>query len=378
MRFVHTADWQVGMRAAHVGAAGRAVRDERIAAGRRVVDLANDRGVDFLVLAGDTFENNAVDRALVQQVADVLRAARRPVYVLPGNHDPLVAGSVWQHDAWRSAVNVTILRDASPVTVAGGTLWPCPLTAKTGRSDPTSAIAPRDVAHGIRVGVAHGELAGLGGDGQYFPMPADAASVRDVDYLAIGHWHSTYHASPRMTYSGAPEPTKFGESDSGNTLLVEIDAPGALPRITPVRTGRLQWAQWEERCVGDDAIAQVVERVERLERPNETLLSLTLGGVATPADRALVRRLSELAAARLMYARIDAAGLRPAPDAAAAWIATLPDGPLRTAAQRLTAWASSDALDRSADRPAETSEIIAARALLELYAISVEAAEATR
>ena len=32
MRFVHTADWQIGMRAAHVGGAGPRVREERLAA----------------------------------------------------------------------------------------------------------------------------------------------------------------------------------------------------------------------------------------------------------------------------------------------------------------------------------------------------------
>jgi len=30
MKFLHTADWQIGMRAAHVGAAGTRVREERL------------------------------------------------------------------------------------------------------------------------------------------------------------------------------------------------------------------------------------------------------------------------------------------------------------------------------------------------------------
>jgi len=34
MRFVHTADWQIGMKAAHVGDAGKRVREERIEAAR--------------------------------------------------------------------------------------------------------------------------------------------------------------------------------------------------------------------------------------------------------------------------------------------------------------------------------------------------------
>lgn len=40
VRFIHTADWQIGMKASHVGEAGTHVRDERVAAARPVVEAA--------------------------------------------------------------------------------------------------------------------------------------------------------------------------------------------------------------------------------------------------------------------------------------------------------------------------------------------------
>jgi DNA repair exonuclease SbcCD nuclease subunit len=94
MRFLHTADWQIGMKAAVLGDAGARVREERLAAGRRVVETAKSHDVDFLLVAGDLFEDNAVDRVLVQKVADILNSFGGPVFVIPGNHDPLVPGSV--------------------------------------------------------------------------------------------------------------------------------------------------------------------------------------------------------------------------------------------------------------------------------------------
>ena len=77
MRFLHTADWQMGMRASHVGEAGTRVRDERLAAARRVVEVARNAGAEFILVAGDTFEDSGVDRVLVQGVADIPHA-RRP------------------------------------------------------------------------------------------------------------------------------------------------------------------------------------------------------------------------------------------------------------------------------------------------------------
>jgi len=64
MKFLHTADWQIGMKAAALGDAGARVREERLAAGRRVVEAAKSHHVDFVLVAGDLFEDNAVDRVL--------------------------------------------------------------------------------------------------------------------------------------------------------------------------------------------------------------------------------------------------------------------------------------------------------------------------
>ena len=60
MKFLHTADWQIGMRAAHVGAAGVPVREARLEAARRVIETGREAGAEFVVVCGDTFEDNGV------------------------------------------------------------------------------------------------------------------------------------------------------------------------------------------------------------------------------------------------------------------------------------------------------------------------------
>lgn len=63
MRFLHTAAWQIGMKASHVGEARMRVRDERLAVARHVVQAARGAGADFTLVAGDTVEDNGVDRS---------------------------------------------------------------------------------------------------------------------------------------------------------------------------------------------------------------------------------------------------------------------------------------------------------------------------
>jgi DNA repair exonuclease SbcCD nuclease subunit len=57
MRFLHTADWQIGMRAAMLGDKGERVRVARLESARCVIELARREKVDFVLVAGDTFEN---------------------------------------------------------------------------------------------------------------------------------------------------------------------------------------------------------------------------------------------------------------------------------------------------------------------------------
>lgn len=372
MKFLHTADWQIGMRAAHVGAAGARVREERLAAARRVIEAARRAGVEFVAVCGDTFEDNGVDRVLVQTVADILAAFGGPVYVLPGNHDPLVPGSVWEHPSWRANGAVHVLREERPVAVPGGTLFPCPARERHSGADPTAWI-PGSEPGGIRVGLAHGTVEGVCREEPDYPIPRDAAVRAGLDYLALGHWHSTatYPAdggAVRIAYAGTHETTKFGERDSGNALIVEIAAQTAPPEIAPVRTGGLVWSVMEDELREPGDLARVRARIEALDNPGATLLDLRVGGLLAAQDRDELVRIEELLASRFLFGRIDPARLRPSPSDDG-WIAGLPAGALREAAAALRDLADPGF---AGPRPEGASPEVACRALLELYALAAE------
>ena len=367
MKFIHTADWQIGMRAAHVGAAGQRVRDARLDAARRVVQLAQDHSVDFLLVAGDTFEDNAVDRVLIQKVADILAGAQRPVYIIPGNHDPFVPGSVWQHASWSASSDLRALTEPKRLDVPGGVLYPCPLHEKHSSRTPTAWIRNEDDGR-IAVGLAHGSVEGGAAESLEYPIPRDAAACGGLDYLALGHWHSTGTYSDganaiRMAYSGTHETTKFGERDSGNVLLVEIAGRGAVPVITTLRTGSLTWTSIEQEIRDPGELGRLREKIETLGDPGNSLLELTLFGLLFPQDQPELRRIEELVASRYLFGRVESTRLMPQPDNDA-WLASLPPGPVQDAARDIQGW-----MGPASDRPEGVTPEMAARALLELYSI---------
>jgi DNA repair exonuclease SbcCD nuclease subunit len=173
---------------------------------------------------------------------------------------------------------------------------------------------PAGLAGGLRLGVAHGALRI---EGRYqpedHPIALDAARRLGLDYLALGHWHSTFQLDARTAYSGAPEPTGFGERDSGNVLLVDVEA-GRAPKVRCLPVATLDWLVWEERLDADRTLEALVAecrgRCERLPQRDRTLLRLLLSGVQAPGNLALLRDLEAWLAANLLFAEVDATALR--------------------------------------------------------------------
>lgn len=361
MRFIHTADWQIGMPATHAGNSAQQVRTARLRTAQRICDLANQECVDFLLLAGDTFDNNSVDRQLIVEVGDILGSSAIPVFVLPGNHDPLQPGSVWEHPAWSTTTNVTVLRERTPLHIAGGTLLPCPIYSRRSPEDPTSWIT-NESTDKIRIVVAHGNAgADLMAEEGGFPIALDTPARTNADYLALGHWHSkllySSGGATRMAYSGTPEPTRFGETDSGNILLVKVPVRGAPPEIQTRKTAELRWKRIGagETITGPGTLAEIARNLAQMPDKEKTLIDIALSGLLFQRDRDELARIARTCSS-FLSARLDTSALRPAPTDDD-WVRHLPAGAIGATAARLQQMCSG-----SGD-----TAVIATQALLELY-----------
>jgi DNA repair exonuclease SbcCD nuclease subunit len=63
---------------------------------RDVLRTARALGADIVLLAGDTFDNHQVTSATIDRAGRLLADAGLPVVILPGNHDPANAESIWR------------------------------------------------------------------------------------------------------------------------------------------------------------------------------------------------------------------------------------------------------------------------------------------
>jgi len=117
MRLLHTSDWHLGRRF-H----GASLLEDQSAALDRIVQLACERSVDLVVIAGDLYDRAIPPAEAVSLFTDTLARLRQAgiaVVAIAGNHDSHVRVSVY--DPLLSALGVTIrgavTRAAEPVLV---------------------------------------------------------------------------------------------------------------------------------------------------------------------------------------------------------------------------------------------------------------------
>ena len=59
-------------------------------------NVAREEGASFVVVAGDVFESNQLEPRTVRRTIEALRDVPVPIYLLPGNHDPLDASTIYR------------------------------------------------------------------------------------------------------------------------------------------------------------------------------------------------------------------------------------------------------------------------------------------
>ena len=150
-------------------------------------------------MAGDVFEHNQLAPRDVSQSLEAMRAIGIPVYLLPGNHDPLDASSVYTSALFIAECpeNVTVLDRAGVHEVRPGLqIVAAPWRSKAPTSDLVGDVLDGLPADGVtRIVVGHGGVDILDPDPDKPSLirlaALEAAIARGaVHYVALGDKHS--------------------------------------------------------------------------------------------------------------------------------------------------------------------------------------------
>lgn len=286
--------------------------DARFAAIRRLGQLARAERCAFLLVCGDVFESNHVDRRTLARALEALRGVPVPVYLLPGNHDPLDGASVLRSRVFRDTAprHVHVLDDARPREVAPGVeLVGAPWTSKRPERNPAlDAVEGLGAPGPLRILAAHGGVDLLTperGDASMLPLAPLEEALADgrLHYAALGDRHSLTRvgSSGRVFYAGAPEPTDFEEREPGFALTVELSRDGV--RAEPHAVGTWRFERRALVLEGDADLAALDDALAAFPDKARTVLRLDLEG---GLDLACAARLeARLEGARDLFAGVD-------------------------------------------------------------------------
>ena len=258
IRFLHTSDWQLGM-TRHFLSEGAQERfsQARFDAIRTLGRVAKEERCQFMLVCGDAFESNQVDRRTVARALEALKDVPVPVYLLPGNHDPLNAASVYRSSTFldRKPAHVHVIENAIPLDAAEGLeIVGAPWTSKRLVNNPIedllNALSPTSGT--IRLCVAHGAVDRFAPDPEAAGVIALAIVERAISdgkihFVALGDRHSVTKVgdTERVWFSGTPVSTDFSETRSGYALVVDVDGENVVTKEVPIG----QWRFIERRGV---------------------------------------------------------------------------------------------------------------------------------
>jgi DNA repair protein SbcD/Mre11 len=211
----------------------------------RLIDLAIEKTVDFVLIAGDLYDGDWRDYNtglyLVRELGR-LRDLKIAVFVIAGNHD--AANKMTR--ALRLPENVRFLAHERPETVHLEDLGVAihgQSFAKPAVMENLAAAYPAPERGYTNIGLLHTGMGGVDGHERYAPCTLEELRLRGYDYWALGHIHARQVLcnEPLVVFAGNVQGRHIRETGPKGCMLVTIHPD---QRIEPIFQ-RLDQVRWE-------------------------------------------------------------------------------------------------------------------------------------
>lgn len=290
MKFIHTGDLHLdspfqGLSNSFPEQLWDQVHQSTFLAWQRIVDLAIDQQVDFVVVVGDIFDREhhsvAAEDFFVKQ-CQRLDLHQIPVYLSYGNHDyqdvatdPLmlpVNVHVFDNKVETKHLQLADHRQGALTGFSYGSRW---------LEDDVALAYPSRENVDFHIGLLHGAII-QGADNHYAPFQIEELVAKDYDYWALGHIHKhgIINQQPSIVYCGDPQGRHINEDGEHGCYLVEEENGRLVPHFHPVAT--ITWqtviVNLPADCVSLPAVRLVISKQlnQQLIGPELTIVRLVI------------------------------------------------------------------------------------------------------
>ncbi|WP_150266712.1 metallophosphoesterase family protein [Paenibacillus tepidiphilus] len=280
-RFLHAADLHLDSRFAGLSALPQPIRsclrESTFAALGRLVRVAVEQEVDFVVISGDVYDVSDASlqgQLRFQEALQELSGRGIAVYIIHGNHDPLDGPRlsteppplVTVFGGLRPEQAVARRRkDGKEVAVIAGISYP---TAKVTENTALqySRMPGSNLFH---IGMLHGNVDGDLQHETYSPCTRKDLLDRGFDYWALGHIHKRQilQERPPIVYPGNIQSRSVKETGPKGCYIVDVDAGG----VPVLQFHELDAVRWEIRELSIESLEGEAQWTAAVEQAVEAL-----------------------------------------------------------------------------------------------------------
>ena len=267
-KFIHAADIHLDS-ALHgleryQGAPVDEIRSATRRAFNKLIELAIDEGVAFVLLAGDLYDGDWKDYNtglyFVERMGRLRQAGIR-VFMVAGNHD--AASQITRH--LRLPDNVTMFSTKKPervileeldVAIVGQGFSARAVT------DDLSHAYPQGEAQLFNIGLLHTCLDGKPGHEPYAPCTVDGLRSKGYQYWALGpiHKREVVSQDPWIVFPGNIQGRHIRETGSKGCTLVTVES-GEIGEVEHRDLDVMRWSLCELDVPASDTVDDIYERV---------------------------------------------------------------------------------------------------------------------
>ncbi|WP_138752009.1 metallophosphoesterase family protein [Paenibacillus sinopodophylli] len=285
-RFLHAADLHLDSPFRGLAKAPAAVKealmDSTFAALRELTQVAIQSQVDFIVLAGDLFDE--ADRSLRAQLMllkewATLEEHGIAVYVIHGNHDPLsgaraelkLPSNVYIFAANKMEYRPAYRRNGELAAFVYGRSYGTRIVTENMAA--AYRIEPEAPFH---IALLHGNVDGNGSHDPYAPCELqELIGGKGFDYWALGHIHHrrVLHEYPHVVYAGNIQGRNPRETGAKGCFIIDVTEAKAVElAFVPLDSVR-----WMERSISIAGIRTEQELLLQLEAELDQALEYSEG-----------------------------------------------------------------------------------------------------
>lgn len=186
---------------------------------KALIDLANQKEADILLISGDLFDSPFPTDDCVREAVEILGTCKSNVFISPGNHDYYQKDSVYHKYCFPDNVHIFISPEIKCVsTDCGADIYGYAFTSGAKKRQPLCRVHNPDR---INIFSIHGDL-GVP-ESNYAPLSCADIEMTEADYVALGHIHKSSHVKKAgktsYAYCGCLSAKDFGESGQKGVIF---------------------------------------------------------------------------------------------------------------------------------------------------------------